>query len=328
MVGVELFGRLLSTITNSKIILIGDEAQLASISCGNVLYDIVCSDIIPRANLTKVFRYGVGGISTVATDIREGHPYLDKLGNPTFQAQVDDYKFINITSKMENVVPQILETYEELLDKGYDKTDIMVLSPQNVGLVGTYIINEAIQTRFNNHVYTDVSYERQAKGGKVNIRFKVGDRVVNTHNNYKSPVMEQGENGLFFTGVETLIANGDIGYIRDCVHDDELGNYLVVQYDEHLIGVIGDAIEDLLLGYAISIHKSQGSQSKAVLMVTHRSQKEMLKRNLLYVGASRAQEYLVQIGDVNSIDSGLQLQEQKNRETWLQDLLKGDTNEV
>lgn len=119
-----------------------------------------------------------------------------------------------------------------------------------------------------------------------------------------------------------MIANGDIGYIRDCVSDNELGNYLVVQYDEYLIGVVGDAIEDLLLGYAISIHKSQGSQSKAVLLVTHKSQKRMQKRNILYVGTSRAQEYLVQIDDVNSIDSGLEDEEQKNRDTWLQDLLK------
>lgn len=322
MVGVELFANLLSTIPNSKIILIGDEAQLASISCGNILYDIICSNIVPRANLTKVFRYGIGGISTVATDIREGRPYLDETGNPTFHVQVDDYNFINITNKMENVIPQILETYEELLNKGYDKTDIMVLSPQNIGLVGAYKINEAIQTRFNNHVYTDVSYERQTKEGKIKICFKVGDRVVNTHNNYKSPIMEQGDNGLTFTGAETLIANGDIGYIRDCVSDNELGNYLVVQYDEHLIGVVGNAIEDLLLGYAISIHKSQGSQSKAVLLVTHKSQKKMLKRNILYVGTSRAQEYLVQIGDVNSISCGLEDEEQKNRDTWLQDLLK------
>lgn len=323
MVGIELLARLFSAIPNSKIILIGDEAQLASISCGNVLYDIVCSNIIPRANLTKVFRYGVGGISTVATDIREGRPYLDSSGNPTFHAEVDDYKFTPISNDLSGVIPQVLNIYEELLDRGYNKTDIMVLSPQNVGDAGTYKINEALQTRFNNHVYTNVSFKKPLKWeGNVEIKFKVGDRVVNTRNNYKSPVMEQTDNGLIFTGVETLIANGDIGYVRDCVFDKDLGYYLVIQYDENLIGVHGDAIEDLLLGYAISIHKSQGSQSKAVVLITHKTQKQMIKRNILYVGASRAQEYLAQLGEPRGIEAGLEIEEQKNRDTWLQDMLK------
>ena len=306
--------------------MIGDDAQLASISCGNVLYDIIHSDVVPKANLTKVFRYGIGGISTVATDIREGRAYLDNSGKPAFQAEVDDYKFTPIASKLENVIPQVLEAYEDLINKGYNKADIMVLSPQNVGGAGTYKINEAIQTRFNNHVYTNVSYEKQIKGGNIEIKFKVGDRVVNTHNNYKSPVMEQTDEGLVFTGVQVLIANGDIGYIRDCVADQELGNYLVIQYDEHLIGVHGSAIEDLLLGYAISIHKSQGSQAEAVILITHRTHRQMVKRNLLYVGASRAQKYLMQIGDVGGIEAGLEIQEQMSRDTWLQDMLKTKEN--
>ena len=94
MVGVELFSILLSVVPRSKIILIGDDAQLASISCGNVLHDIINSGAAPRADLTKVFRYGIGGISTVATDIRNGKPYLDSSGNPIFNAQVNDYKCI------------------------------------------------------------------------------------------------------------------------------------------------------------------------------------------------------------------------------------------
>jgi len=319
MVGVHLFSELLEKIPNSKIVLIGDEAQLASISCGNVLQDIINSNIVPRANLTKVFRYGIGGISTVATDIRNGKPYLDDSGNPTFHAEANDYQFIPISPKIDNVIPQILEVYEGLIDKGYKTSEIMVLSPFNKSDVGTYRINEAIQTRFNNHVYTNVSYKLSED---VEIKFKIGDKVVNTHNNYKSPVMEQGEEGLYFTGVETLIANGDIGYVRDCVNDKELGNYLVVQYDENLIGVIKDDIKELLLGYSLSIHKSQGSQSKVVILVTHKIQKKMLTRNLLYVGASRAQEELWQIGEVRGIEVGLDVQENKERDTYLKDMLE------
>ena len=151
---------LLSVTPRSKIILIGDDAQLASISCGNVLHDIINSGAAPRANLTKVFRYGIGGISTVATDIRNGKPYLDSSGNPIFNAQVNDYKCIPIQSKADKALPQILDTYEQLLDQGYKPSEIMVLSPYNVREAGTYRINEAIQTRFNEHVYTPISYNK------------------------------------------------------------------------------------------------------------------------------------------------------------------------
>lgn len=252
MVGVELFATLLSVIPRSKIIMVGDDAQLASISCGNVLHDIINSGAVPRANLTKVFRYGIGGISTVATDIRNGKPYLDSSGNPIFNAKVNDYKCIPIQSKAEKALPQILDTYEQLLDQGYKPSEIMVLSPYNVREAGTYRINEAIQTRFNEHEYTPISYN---KSKDVEIRFKVGDKVVNGKNNYYSNIIEQGDEGLYFTGVQTLIANGDIGVIRDCLYDEELGHYLVIQYDEHLIGVTGKEVEDLLLGYSLSIHK-------------------------------------------------------------------------
>ena len=197
------------------------------------MYSMTLSIVGPRANLTKVFRYGIGGISTVATDIRNGKPYLDSSGNPIFNAQVNDYKCIPIQSKADKALPQILDTYEQLLDQGYKPSEIMVLSPYNVREAGTYRINEAIQTRFNEHVYTPISYN---KSKDVEIRFKVGDKVVNGKNNYRSNIMEQGDEGLYFTGVQTLIANGDIGVIRDCLYDEELGHYLVIQYDEHLIG--------------------------------------------------------------------------------------------
>lgn len=320
MVGVELFSILLSVVPRSKIILIGDDAQLASISCGNVLHDIINSGAAPRADLTKVFRYGIGGISTVATDIRNGKPYLDSSGNPIFNAQVNDYKCIPIQSKADKALPQILDTYEQLLDQGYKPSEIMVLSPYNVREAGTYRINEAIQTRFNEHVYTPISYN---KSKDVEIRFKVGDKVVNGKNNYRSNIMEQGDEGLYFTGVQTLIANGDIGVIRDCLYDEELGHYLVIQYDEHLIGVVGKEVNDLLLGYAISIHKSQGAQSKAVILVTHHTHRTNINRNLLYVGVSRAQEQLIQISDINGIEIGLDILANE-RETWLQDMLKGE----
>lgn len=325
MVGVDLMAELLVHTPNSKIILIGDECQLASITCGNLLQDMVDSNIIPRANLTKVFRYGIGSIATMVSDTRFGKEYLKDNGDVLFHAEVQDFDFVPIESDIKKVIPQILEVYEETMNKGYTTNEIMVLSPMNKYEVGAYKINEAIQNRFNPKPYTNISYNVNKN---VTIRFKIGDKCVNTRNNYKSPIMDIDENGsIYFTGAETLIANGDIGYVRSCEHDEELGDYLVMQYDENLIGVFDKDVKDLLLGYALTIHRVQGSESKAVILINHKMHQSMLTRNIIHVGASRAKEYLVQIGDVSCINEGLKKQQNKERETWLKDMLKGEAKD-
>lgn len=316
MVGVKLMARLFDKIKYSKpkIIFVCDEAQLASIDCGNIVQDILDSRIVPRANLTKVFRYGEGGIATVATDARFG----------TFENAMKpypDFRFIEIN---EDPIGQILEQYDKYLEQGYTKEDILILSPFNKGPVGTYVINKAIQSRYNPHPNTSATYKRKIKGEEVTIVFKIGDKILNTYNNYNMPSVEYDEEGNMVESLGVIpVMNGDIGYIRACKETDT-GPELIVEFDSGLAKIRGSDIADLILGYAVSIHKIQGAQAKAVIVVIDKSHKNMLTRNLFYVGASRAQQDMTIIADAGAIESGLERQENKERETWLGDMLKGE----
>ena len=313
MVGVKLMAKLFNKIESSKpkIIFVCDEAQLASIDCGNIVQDILDSDVVPRANLTKVFRYGEGGIATIATDARFG----------TFENAMKtypDFRFIEIG---EDPVGQILKQYDTYLEQGYTKEDILILSPFNKGPVGTYVINKAIQTRYNPHPDTSATYKRKVKGEEVTIAFKIGDKVLNTHNNYNMASVEYDEDGAMVDSLTTIpVMNGDIGYVRAC-KDTETGPELIVEFDSGLAKITGSDIGELILGYAVSIHKIQGAQAKAVILVIDKSHKNMLTRNLFYVGASRAQKDMTIIADARAIESGLERQENKERETGLKDML-------
>ena len=312
MVGVELMSILMDILPETtKLVFVCDEAQLASISCGNVIQDLIDSGIIPQTSLTKVFRYGSSGLATIATDTRNG-----ELGPRTEGNNFSDYQFIPITQKP---LQQILKVYENLLSEGYTKEDIMILCPYNKSSFGTYRINEAIQSRYNSHVDTSAKYEIKSEG--IVIKFKVGDKVINTHNNYSALTFDYNESGDLVESKRTVaVMNGDIGYVR-YVKETDKGPIMIVDFNGELVKIHGGAIGDLLLGYAISIHKSQGSQSKAVIMVTAKNHKRMLTRNLLYVGNSRAQEKLIEIGDTEAIQEGLEKQENKEKDTWLKNLL-------
>lgn len=315
MVGVHLLALLFSKLTkHTKIIFICDPAQLASISCGNIVQDIIDTGIVPTATLTKVFRYGIGGIATISTDTRSGTPF-----KPPYD--FNDYTYMPCD---ENAVEQALNAYENLLQKGYDKTNIMMLCPYNKTKIGTYALNAAIQNRYNLHPDTQMSYERD----KQQIMFKVGDKVVNTVNDYHMKAVEISENGEyqytdeFNRPFEIPVMNGDIGFVREVFEGES--PEMIVEFDNGFAVIDGKNIKNLLLGYALSIHRVQGAQSKAVIVLIDKSHKTMLSRNLLYVALSRAQEKLVEIGDVDVINSALEVQENMERDTWLKDLLKGE----
>ena len=312
MVGVELLSRLFDKCTKkTRFIFVCDEAQLASISCGNVVQDIIDSGLVPTATLTKIFRYGTSGLATVATDTREGH-----IG-PRQNGQFSDYRFIPI---QDNSIPQILEYYESLLNK-YSKDDIMVLSPFNKGPSGTIAINNAIQSRYNPN--PDTHALRKLPTGDT-IMFKVGDKVINTHNEYNMPCFLTDDDGsLVESGSSISVMNGDIGYVR-YIKETDKGIHMAVEFDTGMADIYGPYMNNLLLGYSISVHKSQGSEAKAVIVITSPMHKRMLSSNLLYVADSRAKEQLIEIGDIETIKEGLKRHENKERETWLCELLEED----
>lgn len=311
MVSVHLLSTLLTAIANKcKILFICDEAQLASISCGNVVQDIINSNIVPIVKLSKVFRYGTSGLATIATDTRNG------LLGARLENVFSDYTFIPIN---DNPIEQVLNAYNRLLDN-YSKDDIIILSPYNKGGAGTYVINNEIQARYNPNPETNMI--RKMPMG-ITIMFKKGDRVVNTHNEYQMPCFEIMDDGSLEHSIKTIqIMNGDIGIVREVKKLESGSEELVVEFDTGLACVSGRTLNNLLLGYSISVHKSQGSQAKAVITLFDSSHARLLTRNLMYVADSRAQKELIEIGDIEAIKKGLGEVENKQRDTWLCELLR------
>lgn len=292
MIGVNLLGCLFNFIPDyTKIVLICDEAQLASISCGNIVQDIIDSGVMPIVNLTKVFRYGIGGIATVATDVRTGKNLSENMN-------FEDYKFIPISS---NPINDILSIYEKEI-KNYSPEDIMILSPFNVRNAGTYAINSALQNKYNTNP-TFLTYKKQG----FDIEFKIGDRIVNTENNYHM-TSDYGD--------ELAVMNGDIGTIID---ND--GYNTTVKFDNGIAYLENNDMYKMLLATAVSVHKSQGNQAKCVIVVIDKSHGFFLNRNIEYVAMSRAQEKLIVLGDIDTINNALSIQQEKSRETYLKNML-------
>src|SRR5574344_1404594 len=312
MVGVELMSRLMSNICIwTNLAFICDEAQLASISCGNVIQDLIDSGKVKMAQLTKVFRYGSSGLATIATDTRNG-----ELGPRTASNQFLDYKFISIDDDISNteVLKKVLSVYEDLINKGYKQDDILVLCPFNKTKVGTYAINNAIQAKFNTH--ESKTMPRIISSEDTTIEFKVGDKVINTVNNYRMETFIDCDEGLVPSEKIIPVMNGDIGYVR-WVGDEDMA----VQFDTGLAHITRSTVRNLLLGYCITVHKSQGSQAKAVIFISTKMHRKMLTRNLLYVADTRAQEELIEIGQDVYIEEALDTVEQNDRDTWLKDLI-------
>lgn len=318
MVGIDLFSMALDYIANeTKIFMVCDPSQLASISCGNLAQDIIDSGIVPVTRLTKVFRYNSSGIATVVTDTRNGVP------SSIESEQFDDYIFEEQASNSSDVLDQIKEAYAYYLNKGYGMKDILCLCSYNKGELGTRVINAMLQQEFNDHEFTGVGYEAQYES----VNFKIGDKVINKRNNYNAQIYnpdytpEYDEFGNLVPNT-TFIANGDIGTVVDVDDED-----LVVAFDESTIVFSGEEIKHLRLAYAISVHSSQGSESPVVIALMLRQHLYMINRNIEYVAFSRAKTELCIIGDTRTIANGMKEVQNLERNTWLCEMLKEDNNE-
>lgn len=299
-----------------RLIMVCDPSQLPSISCGNILTDIINSGIVPNVTLTKVFRYGTSGIATVATNIRQGVEYVDNGGTTEFDCVEKDYQFYPISS---SPLEQIDKIYADLLTR-YDRKDIMILSPFNKGSFGTRAINNMIQDKYN---------PSEHEVGHKYAKFHVNDMVINIHNNYNSTTREEFEyNNMALKNLDVdfephefpqvAIMNGDIGVVTDI--DDNKNVF--VQFDDDEIVYEYKELHNLLLAYSISTHKSQGSQAKAVVVITHPQHSKMLNRNILYVATTRATTELIEIGSAKTINEAIKIEETQLRNTWLRELLK------
>lgn len=298
----------------TRIVLIGDNAQLAPISHGRVFQDLIDSGIVPMTMLDVVFRYADGGMLKVATDIRNGKIFLS---NEPLQKFGKDYEFI----ESENILDDVLSKYMELIQKGAKPSDIMCLSPFNVGTEGTLNINSHIQSIINPAKPNQITHS--IKVDRKQVFFRLGDYVMNTQNDYKALPLEIWEMMQQDPEFEpdprtdlTSVFNGDLGKIVGC---DE--KKIVVQFGEEMIVYNKGKMNQLRLGYSISTHKSQGSQSKFVINISSPIHSKMLTRELLYVADTRASQKHFEIGNIRAIEEAIMTQDCINRDTFLLELL-------
>lgn len=329
MVDLPTFLMMLNAISNEnvRVILVGDNAQLMPVGIGCVFNDLINSNKVPMVMLDEIFRYDTNGGLFVATNVRQGKEFFSntemvkKNGNE--YTICDNYKFIQTNT--EDIFDTLINEYNKLLNKGVKPKDILCLSPYNVGNEGTYLINNAIQSEINPPKVNDKYMNRKvdANRRKIDINFRIGDRVLNKKNDYQALPLEsynqiKDSNGLLQAeDVElTSIFNGQEGKIMDITDDA-----LIVQFDEELIVINKAKLSNLLLGNCISVHSSQGSESKYVINVVSPTHKRMLNRNLLYVADTRSKIMQIDIGDMGTYNDALLIDGNLERDTWLKDLM-------
>lgn len=319
MLDIFLFKSVLEAIDfkKTKLLLIGDSYQLPSVGAGNLLHDIINSNICPISTLTEIFRYSEGGLITVATDTRNGKQFLPYVISPETQVIPKGNSFFFCPQSKETCVNYAVKMYLKLAETN-SLEDIIVITSQNKGSQGAVAINNQIQNAVNPRNGDNVL---QLVREDYTVEYRENDMVMQTVNDYHSIICD--ETGYFERDedgeplYETLVANGETGRIV-CVNRQNL----VIKFDNHYILRHKSDLDKMSLAYAITAHKSQGSGYKNVIVVTPSTHTYMLNSNLLYVAYTRAKEKCFNIGNPKTIAVAIKKKQNLSRETFLQDIIK------
>lgn len=313
MVDLRLFKHIIDAIDfkRTKLLMIGDNAQLPSVSCGNLLHDFMQSKLIPTVTLTKVFRYGEGGLMKVATDVRQCKTYLEDVNKQcTYFGDNKDYAFINVGSS--TIVKNLIALYQKLLSSGkYNVDDIQVLTSYKKGDYGQIVINNQLQKIANKN------YGSQDFMKVGDITYYKDDIIIQNTNNYHARIFYEDDFIPDDMPKETFIANGETGKIKKI---DQ--NKVIIEFDDVLVEYDRSAMQMCGLGYCITIHKSQGSSIKVVLLITPAAHTYMLNSNLIYVGLTRMKERCFHFGDTTTVNRAIKKKANLSRNTFMQKLLK------
>lgn len=288
MIDIMLMNSLLKAIKlGTRLIIVGDADQLPSVGPGNVLRDLIDSEFIKVVRLKDIFRQGKESmIITNAHRINNGElPYLNKKGG--------DFFFDNRESN-EEILETILDLVNRrlpLFNSKWNKIrDFQVLSPTRKGILGVDNLNNELQSILN-----PPSKDKKERKFKDSI-FREGDKVMQTKNNYSlkwNRINGYGDNegvGIF---------NGDMGFIESI--SEENRTVTVVFDDERRIVYDNLYVEELELAYAITIHKSQGSEFKVIITPAFMGSAFLMNRNILYTGITRAKELVVVVGNQRAL---------------------------
>lgn len=286
--------------SNTKVVMVGDVDQLPSVGPGSVLKDVIESDVVNVVKLKQIYR------QSAMSDIILNAHRVNEGKYPEFKTKDTDMYFIK-TESIESTLSEISSLISSRLEKFANlnvKKDLQILTPMKKTSLGTVELNSFVQRILNPK--KDGVNEKEF-GGKI---FRVGDKVMQTINNYDKKFSIGGE---FFDG----IYNGDIGYVKSI---DNLNKKMIVLFDEEKeVEYEFDELEQLELAYAITIHKSQGSEFDYVILPLYVGYQKLFTRNLLYTAMTRAKKMLIIIGSKNIINYMTQNVESKNRKTGLKE---------
>lgn len=292
MVDIRLMADLVVALPRrATLILVGDTDQLPSVGPGNVLRDLIASQTIPTSQLTEIFRQDSSGlIVRNAHHVNAGEPFETRTGASDFYfvAQDDPAKALDLV--LDFMVTRIPRHFHlEPLQ------DVQVLTPMRRNLLGAENLNAAIQKRLNG------AGPGVVRGG---MEFRAGDRVMQLRNNYDKDVY-----------------NGDVGFVQSV---EPAERTLVVLFDGRPVEYRAADLDELTLAYATTIHKSQGSEYPAVIVLLHRQHYMMLQRNLLYTAITRGKKLVLVIGSPWAVKQAIETNVVRARRTSLAERMRGD----
>lgn len=295
MVDVPLFDALLRAMPDhAALVLVGDADQLPSIGPGQVLHDIIASGRVPSVRLTRIHR------QAEASDIVRNAHRINAGQSPLFRAPGEPANmFLFPAATAEAALQHVVELVSEKLPRRFgfkSRRDVQVLSPMRNGTAGVIALNAALQRALNPAGRHHARIERPN-----DVVFLPGDKVMQTENNY--------DKGVF---------NGDTGVLAAIDPD---ARTFTVDFGETIVDYTFDEAEQLTLAYATTIHKSQGSEYRAVILTLLGQHHLMLQRNLLYTAVTRGREMVIVVGDRAAIDRAVRTSRAGERCTRLRRLL-------
>lgn len=288
MVDIVLMHHFLNAVPDGcRIILVGDTDQLPAVGPGSVLKDIIRSQKVPAIRLDEIFRQ-----AQTSMIIQNAH-IINAGRLPDLRKQYSDFVFYELNDDT-SITQKILDLCtKDLPHEGFDVLkDVQILSPMHRFLCGVENLNLMLQEQLNPKKNQDeLKYSSQT--------FRVGDKVMHIRNNYQKNVF-----------------NGDIGFIQDINNEK-----LTVDYFDHIVTYEKNELNELTLAYASSVHKSQGSEYKVVIIPLSTSHYIMLQRNLLYTAITRAKQKVIIIGSKKALMTAIQSNRTQKRYTLLAERL-------
>ena len=292
MIDIILMYNLMKAVPdNMRLVLVGDIDQLPSVGAGNVLRDIIDSEMIPVIRLTRIFRQAQSSrIVMSAHAINKGQfPDISNGMNTDF--------FFMKEEDPEVAAQKIVKLVKDRLPKAYNQplSNIQVLTPMQRSIIGAGNLNMMLQESLN------TSTQGISRGGTT---YKLGDRVMQVRNNYDKNVF-----------------NGDIGTVEKVNMEDRT---ITINFDDTLIEYEASELDEVVLAYATTIHKSQGSEYPIVVIPVMMTHFVMLQRNLIYTGITRAKKVCVLIGQTKALSYAIKNLTVSKRNTLLKERLSGE----